>query len=67
MKLSEITLEELKTLIGETVEEKLKEFLGDPDADLELKEEVVKRLKASLRSKKKGIPFEEAKRRVGLK
>jgi hypothetical protein len=54
MKVSELTLEELKALIGEAVEEKLKELLGDPDSGLELKEEVIERLKVSLSSKEKG-------------
>jgi len=67
MRVSELTLKELKAIIGETVEEKLKELLGDPDAGLELKEEVIERLKTSLVSREKGIPFEEAKKRVGLK
>jgi vacuolar-type H+-ATPase subunit E/Vma4 len=67
MKVSELTLEELKAIIGEAVEEKLKELLGDPDAGFELKEHVIERLTASLSSREKGIPFEEAKKRVGLK
>jgi signal recognition particle GTPase len=67
MKVAELTLEELKTIIGEAVEEKLKELLGDPDAGLELKEEMIERLKSSLSSKEKGTPFEEAKKQVGLK
>ncbi|HHT9154667.1 MAG: hypothetical protein HZA70_03165 [Planctomycetes bacterium] len=67
MRVSELTLKELKAIIGETVEEKLKELLGDPDAGLELKEEVIERLKTSLGSREKGIPFEEAKKQVGLK
>jgi vacuolar-type H+-ATPase subunit E/Vma4 len=37
--------ESLKELVGEMVEEKLKEIMGDPDYDLELRDWVKKRLK----------------------
>jgi len=44
----EISTEELRTIIGEVVEEKLREMLGDPDDGLSLRPEVRERLIASL-------------------
>ena len=65
MKVSDLTVDELKKLIREAVDEKLKEILFDPDSGLELRDDVVQRLEASLASKER-IPFEEVKERLGL-
>jgi len=65
MKVSDLTIDELKKLIREAVDEKFKEFLFDPDDGLELRDEVEQRLKASLASKER-ISLEEVKKRVGL-
>lgn len=65
MKVADLTPEELRILIGDVVEEKLKELLVDPDYGLELKDEIEVRLKASLASKER-ISFEEVKKRIGL-
>ena len=65
MKVTDLTIDELKKLIREAVDEKLKEILLDPDNGLELRDEVEQRLKASLASKKR-IPLEEVKKRLGL-
>jgi len=48
VKVKELSVEQLKALIQEIVEEKLYEILGDPDQGLELKDEVRERLKQSL-------------------
>ena len=68
MKVKELSVEQLKTLIQETVEEKLYEILGDPDQGLELKDEVRDRLKQSLvvRDRDRGIPIEQVARELGL-
>jgi hypothetical protein len=69
MKVKELTVEELKALIEETIEEKLEEVIGDPDLGLELREEVKERLRNSLATAQCGekrIPMEEVARRVGL-
>ncbi len=68
MKVKELSVEQLKVVIQETVEEKLYEILGDPDQGLELKDEVRERLKQSLtaKDKAKGIPFEQVARELGL-
>jgi hypothetical protein len=65
MKVTDLTIDELKKLIREAVDEKLKEILLDPDNGLELRDEMEQRLKASLASKER-IPLEEVKKRLGL-
>ena len=42
--IKDLTLEELKSVIGEVVEEKLREMLTDPDAGLSLRPEIRERL-----------------------
>jgi len=64
-----MSIDEIKTLVSELVEEKLAELLGDPDADNELKEEVVLRLKKSFDAEARGevgIPAVEFARKHGL-
>jgi len=65
MKVSDLTIDEFKKLIGEAVDEKFREFLFDPDDGLELRDEVEQRLKASLTSKEK-FSFEEVKTMKGV-
>ena len=65
MKVTDLTIDELKKLIREAVDEKFKEILLDPDNGLELRDEVKQRLKASLASKER-VPLEEVKKRLGL-
>jgi hypothetical protein len=65
MKVSDLTIDEFKKLIGEAVDEKFREFLFDPDDGLELRDEVEQRLKASLASKER-ISFEEVKTMKGV-
>jgi hypothetical protein len=48
MKVADLTPEELRTLVRESVAEALEELLGDPDEGLELKEEVKEQLRRSL-------------------
>lgn len=69
MKVKDLSKEELKMLIREAVEEALFELLGDPDRGLELHPEVEECLRKSLERLErgeKGIPAEEAARRIGL-
>ena len=69
MKVQDLSVEELKTFVGQVVEEKLQEILGDPDWGLELKDEVKARLKRSLeevRQGKRGIPLEDVVRKLGI-
>jgi signal recognition particle GTPase len=69
MKVKELTVEELKNLVEEAVEEKLEEMIGDPDLGLELREEIKERLRKSAAARQAGekdIPVDEVARRAGL-
>jgi len=69
MKVKDLSVEELKFLIEEAVEEKLEEILGDPDLGLELREEVKERLRRSLTAMEageEGIPLEQVINQAGL-
>ncbi len=69
MQIKDLTLDEFKTLIRETVVETLEEYLDDPDKGLELREEVKSRLGESLdrtKAGKRGIPAEEVAKKLGL-
>jgi hypothetical protein len=62
MRVADLTIEELRRIIKEIMDEKFRELLFDPDEGLELKEEIEQRLRASLLSTER-IPFEEVKER----
>ena len=65
-----MSIDEMKDLVSELVEEKLAEMLGDPDADKELNENVAKRLTDSFKAEQYGevgTPAAEFARKLGLK
>lgn len=65
----DLTIDELKAVIGDVVEEKLRELLLDPDAGLDLLSEVQERLLKDLQTperKGENISVEELARRRGL-
>ncbi len=65
----ELTVDELKQIIGEAVEQKLSEILGDPDEGLELREEITARLQRSLEAERhgiRGIPVQEVAAQLGV-
>ena len=67
MKVKELSVEQLKALIQEAVEEKLQEILGDPDQGLELKEYIKERLRRSLAAiecGEEGIPHRSPQRHL---
>ena len=69
MKVKELSVEQLKDLIQEAVEEKLQEILGDPDQGLEVKEDVKERLKhslATLERGEEGIPIGQVAKEIGV-
>ncbi len=69
VKVSDLTVEELRTIVQETVRETLLEIL-DPDYGLEVREELLEELRESMERVKKGeeplISAEEVVRRLGL-
>ena len=64
MKVADLSTDELKELISKVIEEKFREFV-DPDYGLELREDFVQALEASIASIER-IPFDEVKKRLGL-
>lgn len=66
IKVQELSLEELKAFIDEAVDTRLEERLGDPDAGLEVRPEVLERIRKSRRAKTT-ISAEEVAKRLGLK
>jgi rRNA-processing protein FCF1 len=69
MQVKDLTTDELKALIRETVLETLEEFLDDPDEGKEIRPEIKQQLLESLqrtRSGERGIPAEEVAKRLGL-
>jgi len=69
MKVSELTIEELRDLIYEAIETKLKETLGDPDWNLELREDIKERLQHSMEAVERGetgISMDDVTARIGL-
>lgn len=70
MRVDELTIAELKVLIDYAVEQKLEELLGDPDSNLQLREDVKERLRRSLEQPAKGssgVPIEDVIKKTGLR
>jgi signal recognition particle GTPase len=65
-KIQDLSLEDLKAFIDETVDKRLEERLGDPDVGLEIKPEVIEKIRSSRRSKK-SVSAEDVAKRLGLK
>jgi hypothetical protein len=66
---AELTAEELRELVGEVVEAKLKELLGDPDEGLELRDEfraLLERQRSAVEQGERGEPFDTVAARLGL-
>jgi len=66
MKLSDLTLEELKALVKSIVDDRLRELLGDPDLGMELGEAIRARLKESLASSAR-LTGEDVAEKLGLR
>jgi hypothetical protein len=64
MKVADLSTDELKELIGKIVEDKFRELI-DPDIGLEFREDFVKDLESSIKSKKR-TSFEDVKKRLRL-
>jgi len=64
----DLSIEELRALIADVVEEKLRELVGDPDAGLELRPEVRERLLKTLnrpRESRRTVPASEVASQFG--
>jgi hypothetical protein len=69
LRVKDLTIDEFKAVVGEVVEEKLRELLADPDACLSLRPEIEARLREQLQNPQldgKPIPAAEVARRLGL-
>ena len=66
MKLSDLTLEELRELVKGIVDDRLRELLGDPDLGMEIGEAIRGRLKQSLASSAR-ITGQEVAEKLGLR
>lgn len=67
MKIEELTQDDLRALIHEAVEAALLDLIGDPDADVALRDEVHTRLQASLQrvqQGERGIPLDDVAARL---
>lgn len=64
MKVADLSKKELRALISEVIEEKLRK-LFDPDYGFELREDFITRLESSFSSKER-ISFEDVKKRLNL-
>jgi hypothetical protein len=68
-RVTQMTQDELREMIGSAIEQKLLELLGDPDEGLSLRKRVKNRLlrqKKAVASGKRGEPFIDVVRRLGL-
>ena len=65
-RVSDLTVEELMQFIEYAVDRGLEDYFGDPDEGLELRPEVIKKLKAQRKSKKKRISLEELAKEMGI-
>ncbi|MHC5822684.1 MAG: hypothetical protein ACYT04_44320 [Nostoc sp.] len=69
MQVKDMTIEELKLLIQETVTETIQSLMVDPDEGKQIKPEVKQQLLDSLQrtqSGERGIPAEEVVKNLGL-
>lgn len=63
----DMTVDQLKGLVRETIEEVFQEWLGDPDEGLELRPEIAGRLRRALDNPdQRGRPVQEVAQRLGL-
>ena len=63
---AELTIDEFRALIRETVTEVVAELLDDPDEGLEFREEFVAEMERRLVGERKTIPAADVYRRLGL-
>ena len=67
--ITQMTREELKDLIESIVEQKMLELIGDPEEELSIREDLLKRLKRQkqdVASGKRGRSLEDVVKELGL-
>jgi hypothetical protein len=67
--ISNLTVQDLKTLIEEIIEQKFSQFSYDPDANLEFRPEIEQYLQRSLQETSsgiRGVDTSEVSKRLGL-
>lgn len=67
--IGKVATEELREMVDTMVEEKITSILGDPEDDLEIRDDLKARLlrqREELRNGKKSYSFDEAMNRLGL-
>ena len=62
-----MTTAQLNKKIGNLVEQKILEFLGDPDSGFELKKSVVAELKKRGKDKQKTVPLSSVMKKYGVR
>jgi hypothetical protein len=65
-KLSELSFDELKNIINEAVDNRLEERLGDPDIGLDVKPEIIEKIRKSRRNKAT-LTADKTAEKLGLK
>jgi hypothetical protein len=65
-KIQDLSLEELKAFIDETIDKRIEERFGDPDVGLEVKPEIIKKVR-NIRRGKVIFSAEEVAKHLGLK
>jgi hypothetical protein len=66
MQISDLSLDELKELVKDLVDDRIRDLLGDPDLGLQLSDAVRTRLKNSLASETR-VTGDEMADRLGLR
>jgi len=66
MKVAKLTVEQLRFLVEDIIDEKLVEYFGDPDEGLYIREEVVQQLKAQKKARKPRISMEQFCKERGI-
>lgn len=62
-----MTITQLDKKIENIVEQKLFEFLGDPDAGLELRKSFITELKKSMKTRGKTVPLSAVMKKYGVR
>lgn len=68
--ISELTIDQLKTIIGEVFDEKVQQYLSDDDDEGEMRPEFIERIVAQrklLAMGERGVPMEKVMEEMGIR